>query len=247
MPEDLAARDGFFRVFFPQTDRGQTRVAMLLAAKMRHNRIFKQRLGTSNTMIMGQAPPQTLFKYLHSEIYEDYFRQGMVRLGVSSYYRKQYELGSGFGDSSDGVRSASFPSVGQKASTGSKHFLFCFSRSYSYTAHELWLQRKNCGYDLCLALDGRAAVKALVEAARKQLGTRLMMCGACDYGDHQSQVNALSGNIFGDTLLKPLSYENEDEFRLAIALGIDDEDEPLNLLVPTLPSTVKRVIRLTSS
>lgn len=195
-------------------------------------------------MKMRDPPPAVVFKYLRSCDYEKYYKKGSLRLGVNTFYRKQYECGSGFGDAFDGVRSAAFPAIGQRAVAANRCYLFCVARSYSYEAHTLWMGRKDCDYDLCIALDGNALMSGLAAATKAAIGPRLMACGACNYGDHQNQVNSLQGNLIGDAFLKPASYAKEDEYRFAVLHSPQDPEEPLNLVVPALATAVLQLICL---
>lgn len=197
-------------------------------------------------MHVRDRPPTFLYKYATSGIYDTYLRQDRVRFGTSADYRAKYEANAGYADKYDGVRSARLPRLNCVVSTANHHYLFCLARSYSYEAHRLWLERQDCGYDLCVVFDGEALVGALASAVRAEFGKRIVLAGSCVYGEHRAQENALRGNVLEDALVKPTRYAIEDEYRFAVALAPQDPNEPRDVLVPGFHSTVRQLIRLTS-
>jgi len=132
------------------------------------------------------------YKYCTSEVYEKYISKGIFRLGTLSYYREQYENGSGYADKEEGIldefvqgdyfsgqntllndsilRAAGVSNcaiIGARKSainirSESDFHILSFSLSYSAHRHNMWRERTNCNYDVAVDINPPLFKKALL-------------------------------------------------------------------------------------
>ncbi len=171
--------------------------------------------------------PDRLYKYCTREVYQKYIRHGCFRVGTHAEYRNAFEeKGAEYGDSYEGNESVLIkgPAAIGDHTIGTEGamifdqyasaYVFSMAAAYSADDHDKWFARAGCGYELCVALDGKRFVELLAHRIhrRRQMGP--IIAGKPLYQTGLIDLEKVTPKKFDIFLYKNPSLAWENEYRL---------------------------------
>lgn len=189
-------------------------------------------------------PPEYLYKFCKRGDFNNFISKGSLRLGSSYHYREAYEKnGAEYGDNLEGVFSRHMIGARKTLQYLSHDHILSLSKSYTRKMHRMWWERKGCNYNLCVKFRAKKLLSAVATAIpeAKPGQKRLVMVGSCSYGNHQD-FNDTKFVIMTQSFMKPLGFQIEDEYRMAVHMHGSEEKKPLDVQIDGIDDLMADVL-----